>query len=47
MAEIPEVTFGEFVTYLVQGGDATQLFVDRAAVLNDKIRRIRESSISR
>ena len=38
MAEIPEVTFGEFVSYLVEGGDATNLFVNRAAVLNEKIR---------
>lgn len=44
MAEIPEVTLGEFVSYLVEGGDATNLFVNRSAVLNDKIRRIRESS---
>ena len=44
MAEIPEVTFGEFVSYFVQGGDATNLFVNRAAVLNEKIRKIGGSS---
>ncbi len=37
MAEIPDITLGEFVTYLIQGGDATQLFVNRAEVLKGKI----------
>ena len=37
MAEIPDVTFGEFVSYLVEGGDATDLFVSRASVLTNKI----------
>lgn len=37
MAEMPEITLGEFVTYLVQEGDATQLFVSRAEVLKGKI----------
>lgn len=38
MAEIPEVTFGELVTYLVEGNDATKLFQARAKVLEDKMR---------
>ena len=40
MGEIPDVTFGEFVAYLVEGGDATNLFVNRAAVLEKKIEKI-------
>lgn len=41
MAEIPEVTFADLLTYLVEGGDATNLFVERARVLEEKIEKRR------
>lgn len=44
MGEIPEVTLGEFVAFLAEGGDATNLFVNRVAVLEEKIRKIAEPS---
>ncbi len=44
MGEIPDVTFGEFVAYLVAGGDATSLFVNRAAELEKKIENIKVSN---
>ena len=44
MAEVPEVTFGEFVTYLVKGGDATNLFSNRAQVLDKKVNKLNETS---
>lgn len=40
MAEIPDVTFGELLTYLVEGGDATSLFTNRAKVLEMKVQNI-------
>lgn len=40
MAEIPDVTFGELLTYLVEGGDATPLFTERAKILEKKIKEI-------
>ena len=40
MGEIPDVTFGELLTYLVEGGDATNLFTNRAKVLKMKIQNI-------
>jgi hypothetical protein len=40
MAEVPEVTFGELLTYMVKGGDATSLFTERSRVLNKKIEKL-------
>jgi len=37
MAEIPDITFGEIISYLVQGNDATELFENRVQVLKNKI----------
>lgn len=44
MAEIPEISLGELVTYNIAGGDATGLFIERAAVFEEKVRRITEAS---
>lgn len=42
MGEIPEVTLGELISFLVEGGDATNLFQLRAEVLEKKIQAIRD-----
>jgi hypothetical protein len=43
MAEIPEVTFGELLTYMVKGGDATNLFTERASILDRKIEKLSQA----
>lgn len=42
MAAIPEVTLGELITFVVDGGDATSVFQAGARALEKKIRAIRE-----
>lgn len=44
MGEIPDVTMGEFLSYLVEGGDATNLFVNRARILEEKISTLKKPS---
>ena len=44
MAMVPEITFGEFVQYLVEGGDATNLLVTMAEEFERKVEEIGNES---